>query len=129
MFKTEKTEIASIHRILQRELEEVVEVAVQRLERCPVIKMAYDETCTAAIGDERRAFEALEELVKKEVLSIAQLDLYGIGVRRAKVNVSAGLLFGSTRGITIVIEAKASLSRFGKLNKVAAVGATFKVTK
>ncbi len=129
MFNTEKTDIASIHRILQRQLEEVIEVAVQRLERCPVVKMAYEETQWARVGGERRAFDALELLVKKEVASVAQLDLYSIGIRRAKVKVSAGLPLGSVRGITIVIEAKASLSRFGKLNKVAAVGATFKVTK
>lgn len=129
MFKTEKTEVASIHRILQRELEEVVEVACQRLERCPVVKMAYEEAVTARIDDERRAFEALELLVKGEVASCAQLDLYGVGLKVGKVKVSAGLCFKSARGITVVIEAQGKLTRFGKSRKVAAIGATFQVTK
>lgn len=131
MFKreSEETEVASIYRILSRELEEIIEVACERLSRCPLVIHAMTEIEAGRVGQERRAFEALEELVRKEVLSLSQIDLYGIGLKRAKVNVTTGLLFGSARGITVTIEAKASLSRFGKLNKLAAIGATIKVAK
>lgn len=129
MFKTEKTEVASVHRILQRELEEVVEVATERLTRCPVVKMAYEEAITANVEQERRAFEALEELVKREVLSCAQIDLYGVGLKAGKAKVCAGLSSDTGRAITVVIEVQGKLARFGKYRKIAAIGATISVAK
>lgn len=126
---SEKTEVASVHRILQREMEEIIEVASDRLKACPLVKHALTEIEAGRVGEERRAFEALEEIVKKEVLACTKIDLYGIGLKRAKVNVYTGLTFGSVRGISVVIEAQASLSRFGKYRKLAAVAANIKIAK